>query len=99
MHWEVVPDILEAHEIVRFSGVPNFLNARIPVVTQLKPDRWQYHLRHYWDKQLPDLIRYRFPLDFAGNINYRPHMITIPWLFSIRITLIHIFMRNCNMEL
>ena len=46
VHWKVVPDILQAHKIVCSSGVPNFLNARISVVTQLNPDRWQYHLRH-----------------------------------------------------
>ena len=63
VHWKVVPDILQAHKIVRSSGVPNFLNAIIPVVTQLNPNRWQYHLRHYWDKQLTDFIRYGFPLD------------------------------------
>ena len=64
MFWEKVPDILQARKIIRQSGVPNFLKARIPVATQLNPDTWSFYLQDYWDKQLPDLIRYGFPLDF-----------------------------------
>ena len=46
---------------------PNFLGARIPIASQLKPQRWQYHLAQFWDKQLPDLIEYGFPLDFCRD--------------------------------
>ena len=63
-HWDRVPDILQAHKIIRQSGVPNVLKARIPIATQLNPDKWSDHLQGHWDKQLPDLIRYGFPLDF-----------------------------------
>ena len=42
--WEKVPDILQAHKIIRQSGVPNFLKARIPVATQLNPETWSFHL-------------------------------------------------------
>ena len=62
--WEKIPDILEANKIICDSGVPNFLKSRIPVPTQLKPERWYFHLQDYWDQQLPDLINYGFPLDF-----------------------------------
>ena len=65
--WNHVPDIIEAHKIIRSSGVPNFLKSRIPVPTQLNPQRWYFHLQDYWDKQLPDLITYGFPLDFDRN--------------------------------
>ena len=54
-------------EIIRHTGVPNFLNARIPVATQLNPDSWAKHLTTYWDQQLVDLIRFGFPLDFDRN--------------------------------
>ena len=70
--WEKVPDIIEAHKIIRNSGVPNFLNSRIPVPTQLNPERWYFHLQDYWDKQLPDLINYGFPLDFDRNSILQP---------------------------
>ena len=67
VHWHIVPDILQAHQIIRHTGVPNFLNARIPVATQLNPDSWAKHLTTYWDQQLVDLIRFGFPLDFDRN--------------------------------
>ena len=70
--WNKIPDILEAHKIIRDSGVPNFLKSRIPVPTQLNPQRWYFHLRNYWDKQLPDLINYGFPLDFDRNSILQP---------------------------
>ena len=70
--WNTVPDILEAHKIIRDSGVPNFLKSRIPVPTQLNPQRWYFHLKDYWDKQLPDLINYGFPLDFDRNSILQP---------------------------
>ena len=49
------------------KGVPNFLNCRIPVQTQLNSDRWRHYLIDYWNKQLPDLIQFGFPLDFDRN--------------------------------
>ena len=70
--WEKVTDILEAHQIIRDSGVPNFLKDRIPVVIQLNPDRWSFHLQDYWDKQLPGLIKDRFPLDFDRKSELEP---------------------------
>ena len=70
--WGRVPDILEAHTIIRNSGAPNFLKARIPVATQLNPEKWYFHLRDYWDRQLPDLIKYGFPLDFDRSKPLQP---------------------------
>ena len=67
VHWHIVPDILQAHQIIRHTGVPNFLNARIPVATQLNPDSWAKHLTTYWDQQLVDFICFGFPLDFDRN--------------------------------
>ena len=70
--WQNIPDILEAHKIIRNSGVPNFLKSRIPVPTQLNPERWYFHLQDYWDQQLPDLINYGFPLDFDRKFKLQP---------------------------
>ena len=38
--WENTPSVLEAHKLIRQSGVPKFLKCRIPVTTQLNPDKW-----------------------------------------------------------
>ena len=61
---EVIPTILEAHKIIRLTGVPNFLNARISVATQLEPEVWAKYLETYCDQQFVDLIHLVFPLDF-----------------------------------
>ena len=42
VHWKAISDILQAHKIVRSSGAPNCLYARIPVVTPLKDDNIIY---------------------------------------------------------
>ena len=69
-YYDKIPDIIQTHRLVRQSGVPNFLGLRIPIPTQLKVDPWRYYLRDYFDQQLPDLIKFGFPLDFdrAGTL-------------------------------
>ena len=87
VRWEETPSILQAHKLIRQSGVPNFLNCRIPVQTHLHPDRCRYYLTDYLDKQLTDLIQYGFPSDFdrkfplsssknnnASALNYETHV-------------------------
>ena len=59
--------LIEVHHIVRKTGKPNFLGARIPVTLQLKVEVWQDLLKDYWDQQLLQLLRFGFPLDFNRN--------------------------------
>ena len=63
-YWEQVPDIIQAHQLIRQSGLPNVLGLRIPVHTQLNVNKWSSYLSDYYDQQLPDLIEFGFPLDF-----------------------------------
>ena len=58
---------LQLHKLVKQFGCPNFLGARIPVVSNLNIDNWKFHLKDYWDKQLLDLLEFGFPLDFDTN--------------------------------
>ena len=60
IQWKSLPDIWQANKLIRETKVPNFLNCRIPVKTQLNPDKWRSYLTQYWDQQLPDLIQYGF---------------------------------------
>ena len=57
-------DPLELHKLVKAFGCPNFLGARVPVVSNLNMNSWKFHLRDYWDTQLLDLLEFGFPLDF-----------------------------------
>ena len=54
-------DPLELHKFVKRFGWPNFLGARVPVVSNLKMDNWKFHLR---DTQLLDVLEFGFPPDF-----------------------------------
>ena len=65
-------DILEAHSIIRNSGVPNFLKCKIPVQIQLRPKVWAQKLKDYWDQQLPYFIAFGFPLDFDRSNGLTP---------------------------
>ena len=67
--WGNVPDIIQAHTLVRCSAMPNFMQVRIPVKSQLNVAAWKKYLHSYWDRQLIDLIQYGFPLDFNREIN------------------------------
>ena len=50
--------------MIKDSGIPNYLGCRIPVASNFKCHIWSQHLQNYWDKQLPDLLQFGFPLDF-----------------------------------
>ena len=62
--WNVIPDLVTAHTMIKASQLPNFLELRIPVVTNLNVPAWRKYLCNYFDQQLVDLIQYGFPLDF-----------------------------------
>ena len=66
--WDICPDIIQAHKLMKESGLPNYLSCRIPIQGQLHSDKWQHYLKNYWDKQLIDLVTYGFPLDFDRNV-------------------------------
>ena len=55
------------HDIVRAMNEPNYMEARLPVESQLKVDFWKTHLKDYCDKQLLQLLEFGFPLDFNRN--------------------------------
>ena len=44
-------DIIQAHKLIRASGVPNFLGQRIPVKSDLNIPSWREHLCDYFDQQ------------------------------------------------
>ena len=62
--WTNIPSIVKAHTIVRNSGKPNFMGARIPLASQFNINAWKFYLAQYWDNQIVDLLQYGFPLDF-----------------------------------
>ena len=55
------------HAIVKATKKPNYMQARLPVNSQLKVDAWKRHLEGYWNEQLLHLIEFGFSLDFNRN--------------------------------
>ena len=45
VHWDIIPDIIQSHYIVKSSGLPNFLKSRIPVNTNLNIENWRSYLK------------------------------------------------------
>ena len=56
--WQSVRDIIQAHKLIRASGVPNFWGQRNLVKSDINIPSWRV-----------DLIQYRFPLDFDRNLD------------------------------
>ena len=59
-----IDSCIEQHKMVKATGCQNFMHTLIPVKTQLNIDQWQKVLVDYWDRQILELIRFGFPLDF-----------------------------------
>ena len=57
-------DPIILHKKITDSQQYNFLQSQITLRSQLKPDVWDHYLQGYWDRQLPLLIRFGFPLDY-----------------------------------
>ena len=49
--WYSIFSVLQAHKMIRNSGIPNLLGLHIPVKTNFKVSSWRKHLCDYCDKQ------------------------------------------------
>ena len=56
-------DPVKLYNTTRNETKFNFLSTQIQLDSQLNADTWEKLLESYWDRQLPYLIRYGFPLD------------------------------------
>ena len=62
-------DPITLHTKILESDKYNFLQTQISLKSQLNPDVWDQYLQGYWDRQLPLLIRFGFPLDYDRESN------------------------------
>lgn len=63
--------MIEAHEKVRESGVPNFQGCKIEVPSTLNHDYLREKLKRYPDIEVCELLRFGLPVGFQGNIKNR----------------------------
>ena len=52
------------YDQVRATGVPNFLQARVPLPHQLRIPQWRYYLQGHSNISLVDFLEYGFPVGF-----------------------------------
>ena len=50
IYWETISEVIEMHRLIKQTGLPNYLGVCIPVPTQLRLDRWRFHLNDFGDK-------------------------------------------------
>ena len=67
--WHKVPEVPQAHNLIKDSSLMNLLGMRIPVLTNLKADNWRKYLADYFDQQLPDLMEFGFLISFDRNLD------------------------------
>ena len=67
-------DSLQLHQKIKDSGEHNFMWVQVMLDSQLNPDVWDKYLQGYWDKQLPLLVRFGFPLDFNREAQLVSHL-------------------------
>ena len=56
--------------VVRSTGLPNAMSARVPVPTKLDLDAWDRNLKYIGGRpQVMDFLRYGFPLGYVGPVS------------------------------
>ena len=55
------------YEIVRSTGLPNYLKARIPLPSGLKIQNWKKLLTCYHDNTILEFLEYGWPVDYTSN--------------------------------
>ena len=56
--------LFDLHDLVKQSGVANYMGVRIPIKSQLNVNVWKQELVQYWGQQFLQLVEFGFPLDF-----------------------------------
>jgi hypothetical protein len=60
------------YDMVRATGVPNFLLARQPLPHGLNIDKWRFYLQGHTDSSLVDFLQYGFPVGFNPDCPLTP---------------------------
>ena len=60
-------DLLEIHEIVKKSKLPNYAGEKIPVPSNINTEFMKQNLVDYEDKKIVDLMEYGAPIGYVGQ--------------------------------
>ena len=67
IQWVQFPAYAKLYSAVRRSTLPNHLQARLTVPTDLHLDRWDALLKDYHDHELLEFLRYGWPVGFTAS--------------------------------
>ena len=65
--FESVSDYIAAAQIIKDTGLPNYRQARIPVISDLNIAAWEEYLADYPDPFLLQYIKFGFPLSLIAD--------------------------------
>jgi hypothetical protein len=68
---DYIQNCLKIYDRVRLTGVPNFLQARIPLLHSLNIQNWRRYLKGHSDISLPDFLEFGFPIGFDPGCSVR----------------------------
>ena len=60
--------VREAHAVVKNTGCPNYMRARVPVPSGLCIDKWRLYLQHYDLKIMCEYLQFGFPVYLDYNL-------------------------------
>ena len=63
---------LELYQQVKKTCLPNYLQARIPIPSQMNCDAWDEALVGYWDAQVATFLRYGWPGSYTAPLPPTP---------------------------
>ena len=66
VHITAIEQHLQVADIIRQTSVPNYAQARIPIVSYLNLDAWEHALSDYHDKLLIEYMKFSFPLSIVS---------------------------------
>ena len=75
---------LQLYDIVRATGVPNYLSARVRVPSEINCDSWDSLLDGYYDSEISDYLRFGWPGGYTAptppttNANNHPSALMFP---------------------
>ena len=66
VHITTIEQHLQVANVIRHTGVPNYAQARIPIVSGLNVEAWEHALMDYPDNFLIQYIKFGFPLSITS---------------------------------
>ena len=65
---EFMAFMVQAHELIKSSGLPNYMGCRIKIPSRFHIDYLERELRDYEDKEVLEFLKFGYPLGIVGQV-------------------------------